>query len=517
MKPIPRLLVAGIAAAATLTALVACSAPGEDDASSSITIAGGVGFEANPFKGGHLFFTAAQAVYDPIVMVEAEGVDPEPWLAESWDIAEDGTSITFHLREDIDFVDGTHMDAPGLAEYFTALFDTEAYTWKARVVDQAGATVEATGEYDLTFTFSKEPIGFAWLWQFSLTPVASPATVGVEGAFDDGPVGTGPYTIEDSVTDVSLNLVRRDGYFNPDAYPYDEIEILQYEDQVAALNALKSGQIDAASITLQQADEAESSGFRINTGAGEVPMIYIDDHNGKLDPAWADIRVRQAIAYAFDREGINEALYQGYGLVSSQPFSEGQPEYVEGADDDYAYDLDRAKELLAEAGYPDGLGKAITIPTLTGTTDALEPVVQQTLSDLGITVTYEPYTDIYELIAVWNEGKYPIYLFPMAATNWVVAFDEFWGGRNVGIENPRGFQPEDTEWIALVTAYRQTNLGDPDALEAAAQDIGQYLNEQVWYVPFAKPFAVFASTEDVEVEIPGFYPRPNLFQYRPAD
>lgn len=318
------------------------------------------------------------------------------------------------------------------------------------------------------------------------------------------------------VASSSVKLVRRDGYFQPEIYPYDEIEIIQHADSVAALNALKSGQIDTAFLSLALADEAEASGFRINTGWGTVMSLYIDDHNGKLDPAWGDVRVRQAISYAFDRVAINDSVYFGYGAVSSQPYSPGQPEYIEGADDLYAFDLDKALELLADAGYPDGLDIDITIPTMAGATTDIEPIVQQALSELGIRVTYEAHTDIYELIGVWNSAKYPIYLYPMAATNWVVAFDEFWGGNNVGIENPRGYQPEVTEWVELVETFREQNIGDPDGLNAASQDIGQYLVDQVWYVPIAKPFAVIGSTEDVKVEIPGFYPRPNLFQYRPA-
>lgn len=135
-RSIARLVIAAVAGTSTILALAACTQPEPvDDGPTSIIIDNGVDFEPNPFEGGHLFGIEAQAVYDPLIMVAGEGVDPLPWLASSWEIAPDGTSITFQLRDDVDFVDGTHMDAAGLETYFTALFESDKYTWKARVVD----------------------------------------------------------------------------------------------------------------------------------------------------------------------------------------------------------------------------------------------------------------------------------------------------------------------------------------------------------------------------------------------
>lgn len=500
----PRVLVLGLSAALGLSAMAGCSTPVSESSPSSIRIASAMAVNWDPFLGANLFFPSTQAVYDPLLMVAAEGVEPEPWLAESYEVSEDGLTMNVTLRDDVEFVDGTHMDAVGMEKFFDAQFEPDATLLAYRA---PGTRVTATGEYTLEFV-TTQPIGSTFFWALGLTPVSSPATLGVDDAFEDGPVGSGPYVIDEHVPDVSISYVRNPDYWNAEAFPYDEVTILTYADNIAALNALKTGQLDAALSEIPLAREAEAAGLQIFEGPGNVSSLYIADHDGSIAPALGDVRVRQALNMAFDREAILEALNLGFGAVSSQPFSSGQHGYVDGGDDRYPYDPEAARELLADAGFPDGFD--VTIPTFGGNdgsvdifaTGAIEPVVQTSLAAIGVNVTFDKIRgELPELLDAWASEKYPIIMTNMPQTNWVSSFDEWF--------SPHG----NPHFAALIETSKS---GVPAEQTDALDQIGEFLLDEAWYVPFSRPVAVFAAVPEVQIGISGSYPQPKLWQYTPS-
>lgn len=507
MKNIPRRAVGGVAALATVAFLAACAPSSSGDDESELRIANAFALPAfDPFNFAHTWLPGGNAVYDVLVIVDGEGEDPKPWIASEWELSDDERTVTFQLRDDVDFVDGTHLDAAGLADYFTALFVSEGFIWKG-TTDKYGTTATAVDEYTLELDNPLAPVDLDWWWTISITPIASPATVGVEGAFDDGPVGSGPYVIDEIDGDSYVSLVRNPDYWQPELFPYDKVTFTQYLDAISTLNAVKTGQIDAGPIEVPLAQEALDSGLNISQGPGDVPLIYVADHTGAIIPALGDVRVRQAMAYAFDRAAILENTNLGFGTTSSQGYLPIQPEYVQGADDRYALDLDHAKALMAEAGYADGFD--VTIPTLAGTTffgtTDLEPIVQTTLAEIGIRVTYEAYGgDVANYLAdVVTSNRYPMYIAHIAHGNLTTTFEEGgWG--------PHG----DAEFADLLA----TRLaGNADERAEAYRGIGEFLLENAWYVTMGVRSAVFASADDVGIEIEGTYSMPKLYEYTPTD
>ncbi len=512
MRLTRRTFLAGVAAAATPTVLASCSAPDDSSGSESagqseMTVAGPIIASYDPMNGCHLFFTTGQAVYDPLVMVSAEGVDPQPWLAESFEVSEDGHTISFKLHEDVKFVDGTHLDAPGLEKYLNSLFASKGFQWKLRVADQSGAKAAATGKFTLDITLTKQPVSYQWWWQFGLTPIASPAIVDDPSLLENGPCGSGPYLIDQQVPDVSVTYKRNPDYWNTDKYPFDKATLQAYDDQVAVLNAVKTGQLDAGQINIPLAQEAQASKLTVTQGPGNVGTIYIADHNGKTIPALGDKRVRHAIAMAFDRAAILAATNLGFGSASSQQFAPGQAEYVEGGDDRYPYDVAGAKALMAEAGYAKGFD--VKVPTFPGVSESingttnLEPIAQTSLAEIGINVTYEPYggeaADYIKEVVKTN--KYPMYLRNPAQTNWIVDFDEVWGPY------------DNAEFKALLKKSRE---GTPSEQTEAQKEIGKFFLEEAWYVSFSRPAATMVSVAEVAIQIDGAYTNPKLWQYTAA-
>jgi peptide/nickel transport system substrate-binding protein len=498
----------GIATAATVIALAACSTPPSDDAPSTFRIAVesiDVNFDPYNYGGSLTFPGPAMALFDGLVAWDRSSTTFEPWLAEEYEVSDDGLTLTMKLREDVVFVDGEHMDAAGVEAYLDAALEVETSTVHGGL-QNFDPVVNLVDEYTIEIVTNR-PMRYFFFLLFQEIPIFSPAVASDRDGPFEKPLGSGPYLIDEIVPDVSATFVRNPDYWNPEAYPFDVIEFHVFADPVAALNALTSGQIDATAIPVSLAAEAEKQGFTINEGGGQFPTLYFFDRDGAIVPALGDVRVRQAINMAFDREAIAEALDLGYGEVSSQPFVPGEPFYIEGADDFYTYDPERARELLAEAGYPDGFDLPIlsggsSANTFNGTA-AIEPIIQQSLGDIGIRVTFDQFPEI----GAWADEVLSGRHAALAVAHYI--------GHPFLFQEPGGFflaggDPDP----AIAAMIEKIEFGTEDEYVEASQEFGRYLIEQAWYAPFSRPPALWATIPGVEVEVGRLQGTPALKEFQ---
>lgn len=443
------------------------------------------------------------AVYEPLWNWDETENVYTPWLADEWTVADDGMSMQIRLRDDVYFVDGTHLDAEGLITYWEAFFaEDRANNVRMRAF---GPSFEAISEFELRVNFEKK-LADVWFEDLALAPIPSPAaTADHEAMLGSEPIGSGPYVISE-ISDVEATYERNPDYWNPDAYPFDTLVLKVFTDNVAALNALKSGQIDATLLDIPNAIEAEATGFTLNRGAGSYATLMVWDHEGTINPAFGDVRVRQAMNMAFDREGILEALNRGLGEVSSQPYTQGQTLYLEGEDDRYSYDLDAARELMADAGYADGFD--ITIPTFAGNA-AVEPIVQQSLGDIGIRVTFEPQADTESYIVASLSGRYPV---------------SMWG--NWSYVNSIGFLNLDIPGRGYILSKFDGRIGElVDEIQSdltvntreQGQELGELMLEGAYFVPFSKPQILWASVPEVQITVGGIVGVPTLLDFQRSE
>jgi peptide/nickel transport system substrate-binding protein len=485
-----RLATAAVGTLAVVS-LVACAPAAPDTADRSIVIAvAGISSNFDPVNGAWLYGSFdTQAVYDSLIVWDQDTGAFDPCLATDWQIAPDRKSMTMDLRDDVDFVDGTHLDAEGVASFLTAALANPTYA-QGRLSGIHGLTVEAVDEYRLEFTVAKTPIDLYFLILVAMTPIPSAAAISDPESLATTAVGSGPYVVEETVPEVSVTLVRNEDYWDLDAFPFERIELKVFVDNVAALNALKTGQVDAAGLDIPLAVEAAASGFVLTSGSKFSRLLYIQDRAGAINPAFADVRVRQAMNLAFDRQAILDNIDLGYGYVSSQVYTKGQPGYLEGRDDEYPYDPERARELLAEAGYPEGFD--LTIPT-TGYLAPFDPVVQQYLGDIGIRVTFET-LEIGDYVTRASGGEFPVIMwaemFPTINEGFFGA-DSFWNGSH--------FTTPEVEDLVF-----EVGSADPEEATAAAQKLAEYMLEEAWLVPFARPATIWASTDEVDVRVEKF-------------
>ncbi len=287
--------------------------------------------------------TTASAVADGSMAVR-------PLLATSWEMAEDGKSWTYQLREDVTFTDGTPFDADVVVKNFERVFDPDLpvplrstmYPYKA----------EALGKYEVRISTPMVDVGQPGEltgWYFAMV---SPKSIDEWGA-DLGlnkASGTGPYEIASYEPQKELNLLRNDSYWGDDPGGAENLKFISNPDANSSFASLQSGQSDGnLNLTVDQVRSLES-GSSVEVETVVSNRLYQIHLPMNLEPM-KDVRVRQALNHAVDKKAIVDHVFNGYAesATSSVP---SWPEYEElGL---YEYDTDKASQLLEEAGWTPG-------------------------------------------------------------------------------------------------------------------------------------------------------------------
>jgi len=411
------------------------------------------------------------AIYDTLLFRDEDG-EFQPNAAESWEVSDDALTITFKIRKGMTFSNGEPVDAAAVKSNMDRNAATPGQEQEKFV---NVSSVEAPDDHTVVVNFSAPDPAFLYNMAVDGGVISDPSTVDAERTPTD-PVGSGPYVLN---TDKTVNgstyvLERRDDYWNVDAYPFETIEVKVLADRTAGLNALMSGQVDFASVQANELNQVESSGrFNVVEVQGtSTAYLNLADRDGTKIPALGDVRVRRAINYAFDREGIVEKLMFGSGVPAVQPFSlksDGYNPDLEGA---YTYDPEKARELLAEAGYADGF--TVTMPS-TVASQSFEPTITQSLGDIGITVEWVP-VPAQNTTAAFANGDYPMYWFTMGSNPTPRDVDNF---LNSATQNPFGWSSPELE--ALLAEADVTI--DEDERAGVYQELSAYMVDQALFAP----------------------------------
>ena len=315
--------------------------------------------DLNPhLYNGEMF--AQNLLYESLVKVEDDG-SISPWLAESYEVSEDGKTYVFKLREDVYFTDGAKFNAEAAKLNFDAILDNyERHSWIESVslmkeVENYGKeSVEVTGEYELTIHLSKSYYPFL-LELGVIRPLRfiSPNCF-IDGTTKNGVtdyIGTGSYYLSEHVTDEYAIFKVNEKYWG-DIPDIEEIIVKVIPDSQSRVMALESGEIDliygATMIDSETYDKFSNlSEFETKISepiSSRVMMINTQDE------ILGDIRLRKALQYATDRETISKSIFLGIEDPAYTLFSSEVP-YADIGLTPYEYNLEKAKELLNEAGW----------------------------------------------------------------------------------------------------------------------------------------------------------------------
>jgi peptide/nickel transport system substrate-binding protein len=283
-------------------------------------------------------------------------------LAEKWDISPDGKTWTFYLRKGVKFHDGTPFNAEAVKVNFDRVMDESSkYYFKAA----ATVTSKTTGwikSYsvvdDSTFKIElKEPFGsFDRAIMHPNMGIVSPKALEQYGNEEIGMhlVGTGPFKFKERQRGVKVVIERNPDYWDKDNQAYvDEVVFRIMADSTARAAALKTGEIDVDSMILTDFVEDMRKDPNIDVVMPANPHIWFWRLN-HLDPMLKDVRVRQAIWHAIDREGMAKALFGDTGQAAWQFLPPKNPAHRANLPNPYPYDPAKARQLLKEAGVAEG-------------------------------------------------------------------------------------------------------------------------------------------------------------------
>ncbi|MFS0862706.1 ABC transporter substrate-binding protein [Fredinandcohnia sp. 179-A 10B2 NHS] len=306
-------------------------------------------------------FKVTKNIFDTLINYGDQDTTLQPGLATEWEASEDGLQYTLTLREGVKFHDGTDFNAEAVVVNFERWMNGDAeqfpyYTMFGGFKGEDGHVIQEVKAVDeLTVQFILKRPQAPFLKNLAMSPfgIASPAALEEFGDnFDKNPVGTGPFKFVEWVENDRITLEKNPEYWM-EGYPkLERVVFKSIPENSARLNALLTGEIDLMD-GVNPSDLSQIEG-NADLQTFERPSMNVGYLGFTVTrPPFDNKLVRQALNHAIDKEGIIEAFYGGLAQPAKNPL----PPALEGYNDDieaYPYDLEKAKELLAEAGFADG-------------------------------------------------------------------------------------------------------------------------------------------------------------------
>lgn len=487
-------------AGAALLGLAGCKSAVDDRQSAPA----GAGAGAAPKRGGTLqigsltdftpallytqnsFTALSRLVFNTLTTYDKD-LRPQPELARSWQVAPDGGSVTFQLREGVTFHSGRPFTAEDVVFALTNLKDPKRSA-------QLRATAAVVSDFDvkspteLTLRLAHPVSNLFDLFEFLIITDRETVEDAVTGR---KLIGTGPFVFKNWTPGAAISFARNPAYFVPERPYFDGVDVRIIPQADALLAALRSKQVQLA-IGLSGRDLApikSDNQFTIqqyDTGGGAV---YIGA-NVSVKPL-DDKRVRQAVSYAVNRDRIVQQGLAGYGLPSSAPWPKSSPAYSDATARRYPHDPARAKALLAEAGATN-----LDLPlAFLSTQAAIAQMIQFDLQQVGIKTTLEPLDPAKfqaQLIgqtmpALWAGSHGFAQVHPSTLAVSAYPFNE--------AKNTSKFSdPAYTEVVQR--AWRQADPASPQA-RAAYQDLSEVLLDRQFVIDLVVLANLYAGTADL--------------------
>lgn len=365
-------------------------------------------------------------LFDTLIYRDAEN-NYHPFLAESWEVTDDGQTITFQLKEDVTFHDGTPMDAQAVKFSFDRFMELGANNPVAAGLKTIGE-VEVVDDSTVRFLFDAPSAVFFGTISMPYAGIVSPTAVEKWGEeFSQHPVGTGPFMMETWKPGISIALNSNPAYNwgpldveNQAAPNIDQALFKVIPDASTQLAAFETGETDIIFVNqpshlakLEQMEDVELTEVAINS------LIYLGFNAGQspLD----DTTVRQALSHGVNKQEILDTALGGIGKLACSPLASTLPGYDPSlCDGELTYDPAQAETLLTEAGYSknsDGVwerdGEALSLSLLTSTrapNGDIATVLQSQLAAIGVPVDIQQ-LDARAAMKSAAAGEYDLFLW----------------------------------------------------------------------------------------------------------
>lgn len=351
-------------------------------------------------------------MFDQLTTVNADSTDVVPSLAESWDISPDKTIYTFHLRKGVHFSDGTPMTADDVVFSIQRAADPKksGYSFLFGSVSRVKKLDANTVQVTLTQPFA--PL----LQNLNVFPASIvPAKLVQANAkgFAQKPVGTGPFALKVFRKGQLTHLVRNENYWKPGRPYLDEVRIPYVTDDNTRILKLQAGEIDAAvNIPYAQIEQLDKR----NDVDVKIEELYRFDGiwlNNAKEP-FDDIRVRQALNYATDKESIIKSILFGHAEVANHMMP--KMKYWRQDVKAYPYDIAKAKQLIKQSKAPGGFTIPLVVPSGDSIISQVAQIVKQSWAEIGVKAEISN-LDIGTAYTNFSNSNY------VAGNNWYITSD----------------------------------------------------------------------------------------------
>lgn len=346
-----------------------------------------------------------------LVTSSDDGKEVIPAVADSWTVSDDNLTYTFHIRDGIKFSDGNPVTAEDCVFSVQRAKDADG-PWLG-MLDMVD-TIEDGGDGTVVIKLKEpSPSFLATLAMFDcgILEKSYVDSVGDEGLAEK-PIGTGPFMLKEWAKGDKMVFVKNPYYWDEGKPMVDEIDFDVVADDNTAIMQLESGQVDAVEgIPFNRVAEVDGmDGISVTRFESTNIKFLLINCQGEITK---NKEVRQALALAMDKSAINTAVYSGEGVLAETFLSPAIP---------YSYqdlpattvDIDKAKSLLADAGYPDGF--ELTVQVGSGDTSILQTatLIQQQWKEIGVTLNIEQ-IDLATARQNWKDGNYDVFLSNMTS------------------------------------------------------------------------------------------------------
>jgi peptide/nickel transport system substrate-binding protein len=452
----------------------------------------------DPFVMTFNNYPMMENVYDQFVRLDNQ-VKPQPGVITEWTPSSDGTKLTLKMRQGIKYHDGSKATIDDVVACIRRAADTtdggnQYPNWQTL----KDVTIKGNDSVEVTFSapvaFIIPALGFISL----IRPGAFSSLKNTEG-------GSGPFRVKEWAPGDYLDLERFADYWDSSVPLIESARVKFFADESAMVAALEQGAIDIVLSLPPRENDRLKGKFNITRGQDGANFYYLG-FNPKMPP-FDKKEVRQAIAYALDKQTMTKNVLFGISEPISTPYPKFSSAYSDEHEKLYPFDLDKAKALLTAAGYPNGITFSIATTGTFPEFGQFAEILKANLAKIGSTVNIEP-MDIAQWVPVLLEAKFGAIFSFAGGTQWFPTRITL--SNNFSTENnvvwPNGKPP--AEYVAGITKADTTF--DAAAQKAAMKQAVDSLMDQMWAAPIAFRYTLFAQAKTIGGFDYGTYDQPRL-------
>jgi peptide/nickel transport system substrate-binding protein len=414
--------------------------------------------------------------YDPLTALDDNG-NAVGWLAESWKYNDDGTEVTFTLRSGLKFSDGSPLNADAVARSINRGRTQDGSLIAPQMTDIKD--VKADGDVDVVVTLSGTNYQYPLLFAGKTGMVVNPAVFEKDpDSLATQPAGSGPFSVTSYTQNDHAEMEKNKNFYLADQIKVANFKLYPAPDPATAVASAASGQYNVVRLTASNIEAAKSAGLEVQVL--DSMFVSVLDVNASMAP-FDNPAVVEAMKYGIDREAIKKTTNFGVGDVNYQPFPSGYVGHNDDLDDLYAYDPDKAKQILSEAGLKDVKGTFSVPAPAPPAAEQIQAQLKQVGIDLEIeTIPSTQWTQVVYL----DHSKALGYDGFAGRESPVQAFQVLFS--DTGLMNPaRTNNPDLAAQLAKVRATPTDDPSYPELLQEATKiAVTNYPNTFLYNAPY---------------------------------